>query len=364
MGTGYNVISADSHVFEPDLWVDRIEPRFRDRAPRFVHQGGEELFVVEGLPTRNLMSLGMAGRPYDEDPRKAQRQDVRSGGWDPVQRLKDMALDGVDAEVLYPSVCLFMWQVPDVPYQNACLRAYNDWLAEYCSAAPERLAGIGLLNLEDIEAGVAELQRVAKIGLRGVAISVFPRTHQDFGDPFYDPFWFTAQDLGIPVSLHTSTAGSADRPTRYWLPRFIAERQYQIQLALGVLIESGVLERYPGLKVVSAENHIGWVGTFVKLIDQVYVRRRYGTELLGKLKLFPSEYFHRQVLCTFIEDPEGIAIRHRIGVDNIMWSSDYPHTDSTWPHSQKAIAEHFVGVPEGERRKMVCDNAARLYRFA
>jgi predicted TIM-barrel fold metal-dependent hydrolase len=374
--TEAKLISADSHVNEPgDLWVERIDKAFRDRAPRVVdnlpgRQPGSYL-VLEGIqPIHLTQGLG-AGKKPEELPKFFQEstyKDARRGGWDPAERLKDMDLDGVEAEVIYTTMGFRQFWFKDAALQQACFRAYNDWLAEYCAYAPKRLAGLGLISLYEIEAAVQELRRCRQMGLKGAMIWASPPEDRPYSDPLYDPFWAAAQDLRMPLSLHAITGmGPESQATRAMGREIQRVDRYlravtgadEVKRSLTVFIFSGVLERFPGLKLVSAENNVGWLPFVIQRWDQAQESSRYMHPTALELK--PSEYFHRQVYATFIDDSVGVENRHQIGVDNIMWSSDYPHTASTWPHSQEIIARDFKDVPAAEKWQIVRQNVTQLY---
>jgi len=372
------LISADSHVNEPaDLWVERMDKAFRERAPRVVdnlpgRQPGSYL-VLEGIaPIHLTQGLG-AGKKPEELPQFFQQttyQDARRGGWDPADRLRDMDLDGVEADVIYTTLGFRQFWFQDAALQQACFRAYNDWLAEYCAYAPKRLAGLALISLYDIEAAVHELRRSRQIGLKGAMIWASPPEDRPYSDPLYDPFWAAAQNLNMPLSLHAITGMGPESQSRRAMGREIQRLDRylravtgadEVKRSLTVFIFSGVLERFPGLKLVSAENNVGWLPYVVQSWDQAYETSRYMDP--SPLKLKPSEYFHRQIYATYIDDPVGVADRHQIGIDNMMWSSDYPHTASTWPHSQDIVARDFKDVPVDEKRKIVRDNVTKLYEL-
>ncbi len=369
------LISSDSHVSEPsDLWVERLDIKYRDRAPRVVlNPEGQEgaYFVYEGYPPHNLaIGLG-AGRTPEELAaflKTGTYADARPGGWDPAQRLPDMELDGVEAEVLYTTLGFRLFWLKDAALQRACFRVYNDWLAAYCSYAPRRLKGLALISLYDPKEGAQELERCARLGLKGAMIWCSPPADQPYSSELYDPFWAAAQDLDMPVSLHAIT-GMERIPWEYGAEKRAMRATvtpHEIEKSFSILILSGVLERFPRLKIVSAENNCGWLPYYLQRMDRGFAR--FGpsgtvTPWPTKLTLKPSEYFRRQMYCTFIDDSFGVASRHWIGVDNVMWSSDYPHTASTWPHSRDIIARDFKDVSEVEKRKIVRENAAQLYGF-
>jgi len=359
------IISADSHMNEPPLlWVERIAAPFRDRAPRIVHEHGGKpgyWFICEGLEPRSVGGTFAAGKSPEElkEFQKSGYEAARPGGWDPAERLKDMAIDGVSAEVLYTTLGFRLFGLTDAAFQAAIFRVYNDWLAEFCRHEPKRFAGLALISLLDVEAGVQELARCARIGLKGAMIMASPPEPGDYSDPHYDPFWAAAQDLGMPLSLHTSTGHG--RESRYNVNRYMRTMtlSHETQRSLTTLIFSGVLERFPGLKIVSAENDIGWIAHFLYRADFTAKKFRYTDP--APIKLLPSEYFERQVYATFMDDPVGIANTSFYGANNMMWASDYPHTLATWPHSREVIARDFGGVAPALREKIVSGNAARLY---
>jgi len=368
------LISADSHVNEPgDLWVERIDKPFRDRAPRVVEnlpgQRPGAYFVLEGIPPIHLAQGMGAGKKPEELPKFFQSstyEDRRAGGWDPAERLKDMDLDGVEADVIYTTLGFRQFWFTDAALQRACFRVYNDWLADYCAYAPKRLAGLALISLHDVDEGVKELRRCVSRGLKGVLIWASPPEDRPYSAPLYDPFWAAAQDLNVPISLHSITGMGAESrlAIKQPLDRYVRSTVlcHEVQRTLVVLIFSGVLERFPNLKIVSAENEVGWLPFFLQKLDQAQEEYRYLYP--APLKLKPTEYFRRQIFATFIEDPVGVASREFIGVENIMWSSDYPHTVSTWPHSREVVERDFKGVPEDEKRLIVRENVARLYGLA
>ena len=360
----YNVISADSHVSEPpDLFTSYIDPAFRSRAPRLIRDGNADKWQMEGVPLRSIGLQTAAGKPSKDLSVDALYEDGPRGGWDPKARIQDMELDGVDAEVLYTS--LFpLYRLPDWEYQMACVRAYNDWLADMCGTCADRLFGIAVVPLDHVEDAVVELRRVAKKGLRGVVVCSSPPGDRPFSDPSFDPFWAEAAELRMPVSLHMFSAGSVRRPSTIDGMAFDATAPMEIQEALATLISGGVPERYPELKLVSVEAGIGWIPTFLDRMDRYFERHYLRAPDRPKLAMRPSEYFRRQMFATFMVDRPGVETRHHIGVGNIMWSSDYPHSNSTWPESRNVIDSQFGDVPEEDRRRVVCDNAVGLYRLA
>jgi len=361
------ILSADSHVIEPaDLWTSRIDKRFIDRAPRVIkHAGSREgdFFVAEGLRPFPVAGFAVAGvDPKDFAEKMAGGYPgVRPSAWDPVLRIKDQERDGVSGEVLYPSLAMRLFQMEDGELRAACFRAYNDWLADYCAHSPQRLAGVAMVSLDDPLEGVEELRRAANKGLRGAMIWGAAPAERPYSDPSYDPFWAVAHDLGTPISLHilTERRGGSDFQS---VMKGYPSLHHSVERSFTEIIFAGVLERFPKLRLVSVENDIGWIPHFLQRLDHSYEKYRY----LEKETIAnpPSYYFRRQVAATFQDDRVGVVMRHFIGVKSLMWGSDFPHSDSTWPNSLEVIARDFEGVPDDERRMMTSDNVAALYGFS
>ena len=369
------VVSADSHMTEPvDLWQTRLGASFRERAPRVIEnasgRGARFLFQVEGMPPFPIaggFAAGRSGKALQELLDKGYEA-ARPSGWDPVERIRDQELDGVDAEILYPSLGMNLFGLTDAALQRACFDVYNGWLAEFCSHDPRRLYGIGLVSLEDVTSAAADVERIAKLGMRGAMIWGAAPAERPYGDRAYDPFWRAASDAGLPVSLHIIASrgrvsssvsqvigAGAPQHAGIWYMRVISE----IQESLAQLVFGGVLERFPALRIVSAENDAGWLPHFCYRMDHVYAK--YHETWADATPLRPSEYVRRQVFATFQDDHTGPAQHAVFGADNFMWASDFPHSDSTFPESRAWIEKNFAGVPEDVRRKIVCENAVSLY---
>jgi predicted TIM-barrel fold metal-dependent hydrolase len=364
------IIDADAHMCEPPmLWVERMERRFRERAPRVVKEpGGRKgsFFVCEELPPLRISGAFAAGKTFDKSFLEAGLESAPAGGWDPAARLKDMDLDGVEAAVLYTTMGFVLFWIEDAEFQRECFRVYNGWLAEFCGYAPSRLAGLAMISLFEIEAACRELERCAKLGLKGALIWAAPPEERPYSGKEYDRFWATAQELRMPLSLHTLTgrtkAAQQDETDIGELYARMVIRTHETQHSLMTLIFSGALERFPGLRIVSAENDIAWVPHLMERADKYY--RRFKQAYGSALSIEPSEYFKRQIFATFIDDPLGVKTYNLIGADNFMWSTDYPHQAATFPHTQEILRREFSEIPEVDRRKIVRENAARLYGFA
>jgi predicted TIM-barrel fold metal-dependent hydrolase len=365
------IISADSHVFEPvNLWETRMDRKFRERGPRFIAdwQGKPGTwFVCEGIThPRSITSIAATGVAKEDlvKFKDVHHKDLRPGGYDPVERLKDQDIDGVSGEVLYATYAMQLYNIPDAELQEAAFSAYNEWLAEMCSAAPDRLVGLALISMYNIDHAVKELQRWTKRGLRGAMIAVVPPEGTEYSDALYEPFWAAAEDIGAPISIHTLTSNRKpnyrfNRETR-GAARY-PENPMEVMLTLGEMLTSPLFDRHPRLRLVLAEADTGWLPWLLARVDRGH--ERYAKQNGIHTELKPSEYFHRNVSASFIMDRVGVFNRESMGVENLMWSSDYPHTDSTWPRSRESIEHDFVGVSEADRLKMTCTNAAKLYGF-
>jgi predicted TIM-barrel fold metal-dependent hydrolase len=366
------ILSSDSHVFEPpDLWTKRIDAGFRDRAPRMQRIDGADQLVVEADQVISGIGLISNAGARFEAPETISGQgrfeDVPRGGYDPDQHLADMRLDGVAGEVLYPSQGLFYFRVTDTPLMSAIFRAYNDWLAEFCRRDPARLKGIAMVNLDDVADGIRELERAARLGLAGAMITEYPLEHRRYDQPEYEPFWAAAASIGMPLSLHTATRrqgkirGAGEKTLRDASSR--STKAFYPALSLCDMIFSGVFERHPALTLAIVEFELSWAPNILASMDYTY-RERHG-EAIYRFKggMRPSDFFHRNVVLSFQEDAVGIRLRDVIGVDNMMWGSDYPHSESTFPRSRKILEDILAGVPDDEGVKIAGANTARVYRF-
>jgi predicted TIM-barrel fold metal-dependent hydrolase len=273
--------------------------------------------------------------------------------------------------VLQPSQGLFWYRLPDSALLSEICRVYNDWIADFCLANPARLKGIAMLNVDDVEDGCRELERVADLGLVGAFIPVAPHPERPYRHPIYDRFWWTAQECNIPLLLHIGTprggvpgceftmdlgelTGAGRSTTDYW-----------VRYSLGAMLFAGVFDRYPRLKIGSVEHETAWIPHWLKQMDFTYLERPVFTKgWRSREGMLPSEYWRRNMFVEFMEDDLGIQLREHIGVENMLWGSDYPHAESTWPRSQEFISRIFKDAPAADVRKITSDNAAKMFGFA
>ncbi len=290
---------------------------------------------------------------------------TRPGYRDGAERLKDMDTDGVDVEVVYSEVSAFRYLGDMTDGVAEVSQAFNQVLAEYASADPKRLIVSYQVQVNDIDAAVKEVQRVAAEGGKSLQLPVFPNELglPDYYDARYAPLWAAIEETGLPICCHIGLNTNLDDLVRRDpTPQkgvMVPMTALSTGEAFGMWILTGTLERFPALKLVFVEPGLGWVAWWLATVDDMVKRQGYRFEHLTEL---PSFYFHRNMALTYIDEPDAIQLlRHRIGVSNIMWSSDYPHPVTSWPDSRKLIERSFAGVPEDEREAMLSGNAARVW---
>jgi predicted TIM-barrel fold metal-dependent hydrolase len=376
----YEVISADSHIeASPDCWTERLPAGLREQAPRVVEMGdgGQGCAIGDEVVPLGLTITG--GLTYDQFRQKGLRYDDNPPGTgDPAQRLGEQDRDGVDAEVLFSTVIATMLtKMTNPELISACIRAYNDWVSDFCSYDPARLFGIALMPFNGVRPAIDELERVArKPGIRGVHLLKFP-TGGSYLDAADDDFWSAANDVGMAIIAHhnfggddsarshpmagmkekaLAIAGGADLAMFAWLLTCDLPMPTLPILTLEQLFLSGVLDRFPKLRFHFAETGIGWLAYWLEQMEDRFDRHRFwaGVELPRR----PLQYFRDHFTFSFQEDHAGVALRHAIGIDNICWANDFPHSVSDWPWSRDVRARQFAGVPEVDVRKMQALNIA------
>ena len=370
----YRVISSDNHVIEPvELWTSRGESKFKDRLPHVQSLEEGDWWICDGLKLVPVAGgTNQTGLRFEEPEKltlESRIEEVPLGGYIPEEHVKDMDIDGIDVSIVYPTVGLGLYSVPDSQLLDSIFRTYNDWLAEFCSAVPKRLKGIAMLNVDDVREGVKELERCANMGFVGAMITVYPPEELPYDKPEYEPLWATAQDLGMPLSLHIFTnrpsPGQEFQGVDTSTANFMANIDHWVRMSLGSMIFGGVFERYPNLQVGSVEMELSWVPHFLDRIDYNYTQREQEFSRAYRFKegALPSDFFHTNVSLGFQEDALGIRDRHIIGVDQLLWGADYPHIESTFPRSRQILEEILVDCTEEEKAKIAGGNAARVYGF-
>ena len=369
------LISSDDHVIEPPaLWTARVAEGERERVPHVRRVDGVDRWVVDGRATVSFAGGMNTGQRF-EDPTKLRTDgtfdEVREGAYVSDVHMADNLADGVIGAVLYPTLGLTMFRAIKAGAElDYVFSIYNDWMADFCSGSGGRLKGVAMVNLDDPEVAVAELTRARQLGLSGALIPTAMPPAIGYGDPRYDRVWAAAQDLAMPLSLHLgavrygAVGAGEDFDTATVSRTFFVTVDYWVKASLADIIFAGVFERYPRLRVGSVEHELGWIPFFLRTMDYTYTERQ-GNHLFPRLAngAMPSDHFRSNVFCSFQEDGLGIQHRHEIGIDNMMFGSDYPHTESTFPKSREIMAERLAGVPADEQLKIVYDNARKLYDF-
>jgi predicted TIM-barrel fold metal-dependent hydrolase len=361
------IISADSHITEPPgTYVDRIDRKYKETAPHIVRDERKgDLFIIDGLNQPIPMGLVAAAgkKPEELSAFGAKFEELHRGGWDPKARMAEQDRDGVAAEIIYPTVGMLLCNHPDFDYKKACFDAYNLWVTEYCSANPERLIGLGQTALRSVEEGIEDLRKIKELGLRGVMMPGNPQV-ADYDDPIYAPFFEAAIDLQLPLSFHilTSKGDVVGAPSRGPKMNGFLSIIRGCQDIMGTFILGGVFERHPKLKIVCVEADAGWVPHYMYRMDHAYDRHRYWLTA-SKLSKMPSEYFREHIYLTFQDDWVAFKMKDLCNVQRLMWANDFPHSDSTWPHSQELLAKHTTHLTEQEKNFILHDNVAELYNL-
>ena len=361
-------ISADSHVVEPPEVYDGLEKRFGDKAPRMVDDPERGLVTAHGDGTfgYTVGAFHTAGQDWG-DPEVRERAKsgfkyARPGVLNPVERIKDQEADGIDAELLYPSVLFSVYQLQDVEIMQATMANYNDWLHNYASQAPGRLFCLSLVQLNDLDLAIEELQRTAKMGFVGACIPCSPPEGKPYSDSYYDKFWAAAQELKQPLAMHIFTGATRHDGLPDWGVLNYSLASTAIARVILDLTWGGVCERFPGVRFVPTEFDTGWVAHLLYRTDYSFMKEG-GFCDRPYLKMLPSGYWHRNFRITFEDDALGIRTRDLIGVENLVWGSDYPHADSLFPESQTTLDRIFQGVSAEDRFKITAANAVKLYNL-
>ena len=372
----YGFISVDDHVQEPpEVWTQRLsKAQWGDRIPHVERQAdGSEHWVVDGqkLP---LPGVALAGAAMADRAREPQRwEEVPKVAYIPAERLTAMDVDGVDYSVLYPTVAGLAGEsfgrLTDSALELACVQAYNDWLIEEWASVSKRFIPQCIAPLFPVEATVNEIKRAVAKGHKGVIYPSVPMMLRDvphINEPVYDPIWATCQDLEVPVCFHAGASRAIQFPPYAgFSPQLSAAmeaitRPVSSVLVVANFLYSRILFRFPKLKVVFAETSLAWGAYEMELADHQFERQRLHTE---GYDMKPSELFRRQCYLTGWFDKTGLQTRYYIGLDNLLWATNFPLATSTWPTSRDIIGRCFEGVSDDERRRVLVDNAAKLYKL-
>jgi predicted TIM-barrel fold metal-dependent hydrolase len=368
-------VSVDDHVVEPpDMFNGRLPAKYADDAPRVERTDkGDDVWVFNGAHIPNIGLNAVAGRPREEygiDPTSF--EEMRRGCWDVHERVKDMSAGGVLGSMCFPSFPSFSGRLfanaEDKDLALAVTQAYNDWNIEgWCGAYPDRLIPMALPVLWDPELCAEEIKRVAAKGCHAMTFTENPAALglPSFHDPHWDPMWRALVEEGVVVNIHLGSSGqlavtAPDAP----MDVMITLQPMNICMAAADLVWSRVFREFDDLRVALSEGGTGWIPYFLDRLDRTYdMHHRWTGQDMGDEH--PSDVFRRHILTCFIADPVGVQLRHEIGIDNICWEMDYPHSDSSWPGAPEEFAEVCVryDVPDGDVDKMSHENAMRWYQF-
>jgi predicted TIM-barrel fold metal-dependent hydrolase len=385
----YDIVDGDCHILEPpDIWQNWLPKELQERAPKLVKDvDGGDAWQFAGFSDPDPIGLvSTPGKPFDEFSwTGVTYQDARSGCYVGAERLKDMDIDGVDAEVLFPpqrTVGHFLGDADDA-FVRAGIEAYNNFLwEEFCAPDRDRLIGMAQMPSTGIDDAVDALRKAKARGFKGVVTSCWPSGGDSISDAD-DPFWAAASDEGIPVCIHINLVSRRARQSQRKAAEAAAAKGSgglyggkaakanakavaglgsvfsTVPSTIGQLIFTGTFERFPDLQVAMIETGVGWIPHFLEQIDDRYWRNRSWGNI--PIKEPPSFYWFRNMSATFITDFNGVENRYGVGVDNMMWSSDYPHHGNDWPYSRRTIDSMMSHIDRDERRRIVGANAARIF---
>jgi predicted TIM-barrel fold metal-dependent hydrolase len=377
-----HVVDADSHMDPPyEMWAEYLPSNLRELAPR-IEEGEEcDWVIFEGRRRPVRMISNQAGRAGKDFKMVGKRSDMRAA-WLPQQRLSDMDTDGIDAAVLFGGGPL---GTTNRELYIASFETYNRWVWDFCSANRRRLVPVAYLPMSNIDETLTLLRQAAGLGFRVVNIPAFPQASDgistsarvqaiqtgqgaaltgnpggglQYSHPDFDRLWAAICELDMTVTIHLGARVPRFGEKEHFLADMIMSKLSMAE-PIAIAIFSGIFQRFPRLRFVTVESGVGWFAFAAEYMDRTWEKQRYWTE--SKLTEKPSFYMDQNVYGSFINDRLGIINRNAPGAHNIMWSSDYPHSETTFPRSHDVIARDFEGVPEADIREIVCERAKRIY---
>ena len=368
------LISVDDHIVEPpDMFVNHLPKKYIDDAPRLIHNAdGSDMWKFRDIVIPNVALNAVAGRPKEEYGLEPQGLDeIRPGCYDVDERVKDMNAGGVLGSICFPSFPGFagrLFATEDPDFSLALVQAYNDWhIDEWCGAYPARFIPMALPVIWNAQQCADEVRRVSKKGVHAITFSENPAAmgYPSFHDEYWNPLWKALCDTDTVLNVHIGSSGklaitAPDAP----MDVMITLQPMNIVQAAADLLWSRPIKEYPNLKIGLSEGGTGWIPYFLERADRTYEMHSLwtGQDFGGKV---PSEVFREHFLTCFISDPIGVKLRHEIGLDNIAWEADYPHSDSMWPEAPEELFEVLTAnnVPDDEVNKITYQNAMRWYSF-
>ena len=393
MTTTQGIVSADDHVTaHPRVWADRLPRKYLDTGPRVVREVADaaslnrpgemrlavdektaDFWVYEDYKRPLLLGENAAGFALDDMQSVPMTyEEIRQGCYEPRARLADMDVAGVEASICFPNFFpRFAGQIfldaKDKDLALLCVQAYNDWmLDEWCAGSGGRLIPLGILPLWDLDLCAQETDRVGPRGMRAFTFSEAPArlglpSIQSRG---WDPFFARCEEWGIVVAMHIGSAPSLQDPSPD-VPAGVSTTLLASNSAAALIdwLFAGVFVRFPHLKACLAESQIGWIPYFLERADRVWEHNRGWNGVWGVIPDPPSSYFANHLYCTFFEDKHGLESIDKIGVDNVLFEVDYPHSDSNWPTSLQIAQDMTAGLAPDVAAKVIRDNARTLFRL-
>jgi predicted TIM-barrel fold metal-dependent hydrolase len=368
------LISVDDHIIEPpDMFLNHLPDKYKLDAPRLVHNpDGSDVWTFRDIVIPNVALNAVAGRPKEEYGLEPQGLDeIRPGCFNVDERIKDMNAGGVLASMNFPSFPGFaarLFATEDSDFSLALVRAYNDWhIDEWCGAHPGRFIPMALPVIWDAELCAAEVRRCSKKDVHSLTFSENPAAlgYPSFHDAYWNPLWKALVETNTVLSVHIGSSGKLSIPAVDSPPDVMITLQpMNIVQAAADLLWSRPVKDYPDLKIALSEGGTGWIPYFLDRVDRTFEMHATWTlqDFGGKR---PSEVFREHFLACFISDPVGVKLRHDIGIDNIAWEMDYPHSDSMWPGAPEELGAVLAAdrVPDDDINKMTYENACRWYSF-
>jgi predicted TIM-barrel fold metal-dependent hydrolase len=367
------LVSVDDHLVEPPtLFEGKMPSKFADDAPRVIRRDdGSEVWTFNGAVVPNIGLNAVAGRPREEyGVEPTAFDEMRPGCYDIHERVKDMNAGGVLGSMCFPSFPGFAGRLfathQDKDLALAVTQAYNDWhIDDWCGSYPGRFIPMALPILWDAELCAKEIRRNSEKGCHSLTFTENPATlgFPSFHDEYWDPMWRAASECATVISVHLGSSGKITMTAENApIDVMITLQPMNICSAAADLLWSRVIKEFPDLRFALSEGGTGWIPYFTDRIDRTYEMHHLWTGQDFGTKL-PSEVFRERFLTCFISDPIGVKLRHDIGIDNIAWECDYPHSDSSWPAAPEELAEVTAGVPDNEVNKITYENACRWYNF-
>jgi len=382
----YRTVDADQHL-NPDqtFWVNYLPQRLRDLAPRVEHGDDADYIVFEGRRSKYNIIGSQAGRKAQDYKMEGRVSDIRLGNYDAAARIADMDMDGVDAAILYGGGPL---GTTNMDLYIESFRAYNRYLKDFCDYDRKRLVGVAYIPMRDVDESVKMLREAAEMGFTSVNIPGFPQRadttralsntgasesmapqaaaltgdpgqEKQYDDPEWDRFWAAAVDLDMTITVHLGGRIVRFTNKRRFLSDLLMSK-FSMGEVIAILIFGGVFDRFPKLRFATIESGGGWTAFASDYMDRTWEKQRYW--LGSELKNPPSFYMDQNIWTSFIHDRVAIENRNLPGAKNVMWSTDYPHSETTFPDSQNWIERLFQGVPEADKHMILSERARRLFK--